>query len=106
MTRVEAYLEAFREVLRCTREVARAAECGRWEAVLAGLAARQQAMEAADRLPPPSPAELDALRVQAVPLLQEAAELNRRVTARVRRLRDLLRPVVASAEPRFLDTYR
>lgn len=106
MTPAQAYVEACREVLRCTHEVARAADRGQWEAVLAGLMLRQRAMEAADRLPPAPSADLEALRAQALPLLQEAAEVNRRVTARVRRLRDLLRPVAGSAESRFLDTYR
>lgn len=106
MTPVDRYVEFCREVLRFTREAAAAADRGQWEALLAHLAARQEAMEASECLPPPSAADLAALRAQALPLLVEAAELNRRVTDRVRRLRDLLRPVVAGAEPRFLDTYR
>jgi hypothetical protein len=106
VTSVRAYLEAYREVLRCTREAAHAADRGQWEAVLAHLAARQRAMDAADRLPPPSSPDLAALRAQALPLLQEALEVNRRISDRARRLRDLLRPVAASEESRFLDTYR
>ncbi|MDR7413097.1 MAG: hypothetical protein QN133_08000 [Armatimonadota bacterium] len=106
MNPVERYVEACREVLRCTREVARAVDRGQWEAVLAHLVARQRAMDAADRLPVPSRPELQDLRAQALVLLEEAARLNHRVTDRLRRLRDLLRPVVAPAEPHFLDTYR
>lgn len=100
------YVEACREVLRCTRELAAASQRGEWEVLLAHLVARQKAIEAADRLPPPTPAELATWRSQALPLLVEAAELNRTVTHRVRRLRDLLRPVMAGAESHFLDTYR
>ncbi|MCL6500406.1 MAG: hypothetical protein K6U07_10380 [Firmicutes bacterium] len=106
MSQVERYVEACREVLRCTREVARAADRGQWEAVLAHLLARQRAMDVADRLPPPSGPEFGDLRAQALVLLEEAARLNHRVTDRARRLRDLLRPVVGPAEPHFLDTYR
>lgn len=106
MNPVERYVEACREVLRCTSEVARAVDRGQWEAVLAHLVARQRAMDAADRLPVPSRPELQDLRAQALVLLEEAARLNHRVTDRLRRLRDLLRPVVAPAEPHFLDTYR
>jgi hypothetical protein len=106
VSQVERYVEACREVLRCTREVARAADRGQWEAVLAHLLARQRAMDVADRLPPPAAQDLATLRARALPLLEEAEEVNRRVTDRVRRLRDLLRPVVGSGESQFLDTYR
>ncbi|MCS7235362.1 MAG: hypothetical protein RMM30_05235 [Armatimonadota bacterium] len=106
MTSARAYVEACREVLRSTREAARAADRGQWTAVLAHLAARQRAMDAADRAVPGSASDPAVLRAQALPLLQEALEVNRRLVDRARRLRDLLRPVVAAEESRFLDTYR
>lgn len=102
----ERYVELCCEVLRHTRAVAQAAQESRWEAVLAHLVAREVAMREADRLPPPSPPELDALRVQALPVLQEAARINEQAARRVRRVRDLLRPVLASAPSQYLDTYR
>jgi hypothetical protein len=101
----ELYVQACREILACTRQAAQAADRGRWEAVLAYLAARQEAMDQAGRLPVGAH-EWAVARAQALPLLQEAEQLNRRVVDRVRRVRDLLRPVLGAADSRFLDTYR
>ena len=105
MKAAELYLQACREVLACTRQAAQAADRGQWEAVLAHLVARQKAMDTADRLLI-APHEWAAVRAQALPLLHEAEQLNRRALDRVRRLRDLLRPVLSAADSRFLDTYR
>ncbi len=105
MTPAYQYVEACREVLRWSQEAHQAAQRGQWEAVLAHLLARQRAMDAADRLPVSATA-LQAVRAQALPLLAEAQALNRRLLDRVRRLHDLLRPVVGTGDGRFLDTYR
>jgi hypothetical protein len=103
---VQRYVDLCAEVLQHTRALAQAARESRWEAVLTHLLAREAAMREVDRMPPPSPSELDALRAQALPLLQEAVRMSDEAARRVRRVRDLLRPVVASTPPRFLDVYR
>lgn len=106
MSAVQRYVELYGEVLQHTRALAQAARESRWEAVLTHLLAREAAMREVDRMPPPSPSELDALRAQALPMLQEAVRMSDEAARRVRRVRDLLRPVVASTPPHFLDVYR
>ncbi len=103
---VQRYVELCHQVLQHTYGLAQAARESRWEEVLAHLLAREAAMREVDRLPPPSPAEREALRAQVLPFLQEAVRVNRQTETRMRKVWDRLRPVVASADTRFLDVYR
>ncbi len=106
MNPVQRYVGLCAEVLAHSREAARAAQESRWEELLAHLLAREAAMGELGRLPQFSPSEVDLLRSQALPLLQEAARLNEQTARRVRRVRDRLGAVVASPDCRFLDVYR
>ncbi|MCS7173159.1 MAG: hypothetical protein N0A24_07160 [Armatimonadetes bacterium] len=102
---MDAHRETYREILHCTEQAAVAAERGEIERLAECLRRRQELMEAVESLPPLDPKDRVRLRGEALPLLDAALRMNRRIIALLTLRRTQLARFLAGDISRFVDTW-